>query len=150
MQKAWQGTEASGKNAAMIMRQSKVCLNLYREQHRFHGEYNGTIMRNFEVPGAGGCLVSPYNRAVEAIFPAEKSCVYFSENLDCIEKIERLVNDKVYRNQIAKNAHTTVSKSHTYQHRAKEILEILINSGRRLYLEQEKNFFVIGRPCPAR
>lgn len=124
VRKAWQGTEASGKNAAMIMRQSKVCLNLYREQHRFHGEYNGTIMRNFEVPGAGGFLFSPTNSAVADIFPPGEAGVYFPSEADCIKQLGFLLEDEKQRNRIAHRAQEIVSTGHTYLHRGEKILEL--------------------------
>ena len=123
VRKAWQGNAVTGAVAAEIYRKSKINLNFYRRQHFFGGEFNGTIMRNFEVPGAGGFLLSPENPVVEELFPKDFAGIYFNSLRDCLTKIDSILNDQSLRERIIENAHSIVAGSHTYRHRVIEILE---------------------------
>ncbi|MFH1645780.1 MAG: glycosyltransferase [Candidatus Omnitrophota bacterium] len=114
----WKKQYARGRDYAKVCAASKIVVNFLRQ---------GTTqqnMRTFEVPACGGFLLT--QRSVEQITTFEESSeiACFNSPQELIEKIEYyLPKDKV-REDMAKKAYEKVVKYHTYENRAKRLLEI--------------------------
>jgi hypothetical protein len=121
----WQGRALDTTEAAKVMRESAVCLNILRTQHVIDGQPDGVIMRHFEVPGAGGFLLSTRSGGATRLFPEGESAEYFSDASECAEKCVRYLDDSHERPAIATRAHDIVREDHTYVHRACEVVEML-------------------------
>lgn len=125
----WQGTDLRMREAARVIRESAVCLNVLRTQHVIDGSPDGTIMRHFEVPGAGGFLLSTRSGGAPEILPEGKAAEYFSDSKECIEKAKEFIADETRRRQIAERGHEIVTARHQYTNRARQILTMLEQLG---------------------
>jgi len=120
LRRSWQGSTATGLDASRILADSKIVINVLRAQNL----PDGTVMRTFEVPGAGGFLISTRTQGAADIFPEECAGAYFDDVDECMEMIERFLADDRLRREIAGRAHSIVESDHTYVHRAGQILDV--------------------------
>jgi len=118
----WQGGALTMDKAAKALRDAAVSLNILRGQHMVAGVPDGTIMRHFEVPGAGGFLLSTRSESATRLFREGESAAYFEGVDDCIEKCRHYLEAGAERRAVAERAHADVSAAHQYRHRAQEIL----------------------------
>ncbi len=118
----WQGHALAMTAAARVIRKSAVCLNVLRTQHVIDGVPDGVIMRHFEVPGAGGFLVSMRSGVATDLFPDGERAVYFRSVDECIMVSRRYIDDAESRTHIVRQAHECVAVSHTYTQRAEEVI----------------------------
>lgn len=125
----WQGRALDPGEAACVTRQAAVCLNILRTQHVVDGVPDGVIMRHFEVPGAGGFLLSTRGCGATDLFPEGLGAEYFSGVAECAEKCLWYLDNAAQRHVISECAHTAARDCHTYTHRAAEIIERLRDLG---------------------
>lgn len=123
--RCWQGTDLRLGNAAKVIRESAVCLNVLRTQHVIDGSPDGLIMRHFEVPGAGGFLLSTRSGGATRLFPEGQTGEYFSSVAECIEKAKMYISDNSARIQLTERAHAAVAADHQYADRVREILRLI-------------------------
>lgn len=121
----WQRSALRLTDAARAIRESAVCLNVLRTQHIIDGKPDGTIMRHFEVPGAGGFLLSTRSGGATRLFPEGETGEYFSDIKECIEKAKSYIANDSSRRQLAERAHAAVAAQHQYKDRARQILHML-------------------------
>ncbi|HET8899504.1 MAG TPA: glycosyltransferase [Rhodanobacteraceae bacterium] len=118
----WQGRELDLAESARVIRESAVCLNILRTQHVIDGEPDGVIMRHFEVPGAGGFLLSSRSSTADVMFLADQHADYFANADECIGQCVRYIDDPDRRAAIVERGHDLVREQHTYLHRAGEVV----------------------------
>jgi spore maturation protein CgeB len=116
---AWQGTALHGAPSGEVIRRSPISLNIVRRQNL----PDGVIMRTFELPGCGAFSLSRRTTGAEEIFPEGEAAAYFGTPEELLEQLQRYSADKGARKQMAQTAHLIASCSHTYDHRAREVLE---------------------------
>ena len=121
----WQGSDLRMKNAARVVRESAVCINLLRKQHFVDGIPDGLIMRHFEVPGAGGFLLSTRGGGATEVFPEGETGEYFADVKECAEKVRFYTSHPEKRAELITRAHAAVEHSHQYSDRARRIIELL-------------------------
>lgn len=129
VRRCWQGRSLHLAAAAHAIRESAVCLNVLRLQHIIDGVPDGLIMRHFEVPGAGGFLLSTRSGGATTLFPEGETGEYFSDAAECVEKIRSYLEDDSSRRDLAERAHAKVSAQHQYTDRARQILRLLDEIG---------------------
>lgn len=112
-------------DAARVIRESAVCLNVLRTQHIIDGTPDGTIMRHFEVPGVGGFLLSTRSTGATEALPEGEAAEYFADANECIEKAKEYISNEAVRRRIAERGHAIVAERHQYTDRAREILRRL-------------------------
>ena len=108
-----------------MIRDAAVVLNVLRTQHRADDMPCGVIMRHFEVPGAGGFLLSTWSPDAEALFPSGHSGTYFRTADECLEMCERFIRDAGGRAEMIERSHENVARNHRYTNRAIEILRLV-------------------------
>lgn len=93
---------------------AKVCLCLVRRANR-----DGHSMRSFEVPAAGGCLLTEDTDEHREIFGQEGACtLYFRSTEEMLAKLRRLTADEPLRRRLAAAAHRRiVDGPNTYEAR---------------------------------
>lgn len=123
VRRCWQGSDLRLADAARVIRESAVCLNLLRTQHIIGGQPDGLIMRNFEVPGAGGFLLSTRSGGATTLFPEGDTGEYFSDTRECIEKAKAYIADEQARRSLIERAHAATTARHLYTDRASWILK---------------------------
>lgn len=121
----WQGRELRLIDAARVIRESAICINVLRQQHTIDGIPDGLIMRHFEVPGAGGFLLSTRSRGATTLFPEGETAEYFSNLDECVEKARSYIADDSARRNLVDRAHAAVAARHQYTHRAMQLLQLL-------------------------
>lgn len=119
----WQGGPVVGTAFSEVVAQSALVLNVFREQHAS----GGVIMRSFEVPGAGGFLLSEANDEVRRSFPENETGAYFTDAPDCVKKIRYWLDHPTKRAALARRAHARVAEHFTYERLAGALLAIVEN-----------------------
>lgn len=91
-------------------------------QGEIGGDYAAT-MRLFEATGSGLCLLVENKKNIKDLFEIDKEIVTFSSFEEATEKIKWLLKNKLKLLEIGKAAQKRVLKNHTYEHRAKKLVE---------------------------
>lgn len=125
VRRLWQGRLLDGKEAAEEFRRSAISLNIMRDQHYIDGQADGLIMRHFEVPGAGGLLLSTRSTGATTLFPPESLATYFDDTRDCAATAITLLRDSARREQIARSASECVAQQHTYSERMRQFMNLV-------------------------
>jgi glycosyltransferase involved in cell wall biosynthesis len=81
--------------------------------------------RTFETLGCGTFLLTNRTPGVEDLFEHEKHLVYYEDINDCIDKARYYLRNDRVRNKIADAGHKHVLANHTYDVRAKELVELV-------------------------
>ncbi len=123
--KCWMGRALTGGEAASEIRNCAISLNILRNQHYVDGHADGLIMRHFEVPGAGGFLLSTRSGGATRLFPEGESADYFDDAEECLKKIDRYLKNSAMRDALVAQAHAEVEAKHQYVHRIQEMFEYL-------------------------
>ena len=102
---------------------SKINLNITRWSHT--NIYASSTSRPFELAAYGACIVSqPYN-GIEEWFEIGKELFVVNSEDEAIEMYRWLLDDKEEREKVGGKARERVLKEHTFQHRAKELVDVL-------------------------
>jgi spore maturation protein CgeB len=118
LRSCWQGKSVEGPEAARILAESRIAINVVRAQNL----PDGVIMRTFEVPGCGGFLLSTRTQGAVDLFPAGEAGAYFGSIAECIEQTEHYMTRDMERQAISQTAHEIVVDRHQYVHRARDLL----------------------------
>jgi len=121
VRECWQGRALRGREAAEAVARAQIALNILREQNL----PDGTNMRTFEAPGAGGFLLSTRTAGATEIYPEGEAGAYFGSVEEMLEKIDHYLTHPADRSAIARRAHEITASGHRYGHRARRILEEL-------------------------
>jgi len=81
--------------------------------------------RTFEVPGAGGFLLTENAPGLERYFSIGREVVTFESPSELVEKVRYYLDNPSERNAIARAGHARTIAEHTYERRISEILEKL-------------------------
>jgi hypothetical protein len=114
----WQGGPVVGAALSEAVAQSAIVLNLFRDQHAL----GGVVMRTFEVPGAGGFLLSEANDEARRLFPEGETGAYFTDAADCVEKIRHWLAYPAERAALARRCARRVADEFTYERLAGALL----------------------------
>jgi spore maturation protein CgeB len=115
-QTAWRGF-ADPQTLRWAVAWAKVTLCLVRRSNR-----DGHVMRTFEVPAMGGCMLAEDTTEHRQLMG--DTVLYFQNSDDIVDKIRKLLEDEIFRNQMAENAHQrTISGNHSYADRLQNMLE---------------------------
>jgi len=110
---------ANAQKLRWAITSSKIVLCLVRQANR-----DGHVMRTFEAPAMGACMLAEETQEHCEIFGADETAVlYFRTREELLERVHLLLNDEIMRKTLAKNAnHLILSNAHTYQDRLKTML----------------------------
>lgn len=99
---------------------AKVSLCLVRRANR-----DGHVMRSFEIPASGGCMLAEDTREHRDIFgPHGEAVLYFRDPRDAVEQARRLVRSPEMAKRLADEAGALVrGGGNTYAARLRTILE---------------------------
>ncbi len=81
--------------------------------------------RTFEVPGAGGFLLSEYAPGLEEYFEIGREIEVFRDADEMIDKVRFYLAHDRQRRAIARSGHKRVVREHTYAHRVRAILDTI-------------------------
>lgn len=86
----------------------------------------GIPLRIFDILGAGGFVLTNFQPDLLHFFVPDEDFVYYESREDLIVKIDYYLKHEEERLKIAKNGHDKVAEAHTYDHRLREILDIVL------------------------
>jgi spore maturation protein CgeB len=104
-----------------VIAAAKVALCLVRRANR-----DGHVMRTFEVPAMGGCMLTEDTEEHREIFGEEgKAVVYFRIVDEMIQKLNWLLDHDDERRRLADTAHTLITEgSNSYKDRLVSMLDL--------------------------
>lgn len=99
---------------------SKVALCLVRRANR-----DGHVMRSFEIPAAGGCMLAEDTEEHREIFGEEgRAVLYFRSIEEMTAKLQRLLSNEIERKRLAGTAHEIITgQPNTYKDRLKFMIQ---------------------------
>ncbi len=102
-----------------LIKNTKVALCLVRKSNR-----DGNVMRTFETPVVGACMLTEDTPEHRQIFGEEgKAVLYFKTIAEMIHKTNFLIQHENERKRLAEAAHYLITKgNHTYKDRLNHIL----------------------------
>ena len=87
----------------------------------------GIPMRIFDIMGAGGFVLTDYREDMLQFFVPGEDFVYYESREDLLEKIDYYLAHDDERRQIAASGHEKIAQAHTFDHRVREILDVVLN-----------------------
>ncbi|MEM9695736.1 MAG: glycosyltransferase [Myxococcota bacterium] len=122
--RVWSGKPVLGKAFADVVHKSRLNLNIHDLVN-----YPSANMRFFEVPCAGGALLtSPAPEMEEAFAGALMSFSredWLGDGTGLVARVRELLDDEERRLTVARAACQRVHEEHTYGHRVRQILSLL-------------------------
>lgn len=98
---------------------AKICLNLVRRANR-----DGHVMRTFEIPAMGGCLLTEYTQEHHEIFGTPSVQMFTSEE-DLINQAHRLLkSDDARQTNTQLGKDKILNSKNTYRDRLETILQL--------------------------
>ncbi len=117
LRKKWKGKDAIGKDFSKICNTSRINLNHIRKQN---GDAHN--MKTFEIPACKGFMLTNRTKEQCSFFEEGKDIACFETPDELINKLERYLPDKQFRENASLAAYNKVKQS-TYMERAKVILD---------------------------
>ncbi len=118
VRRAWRGRPLVGDEQGAVVRAAKLNLNILRLQNK-----DATNMRTFEVPVMGGCMLHERSAELGEFFAVGEACEDFGDPEELVAKVRALKGADARREAMAEAAYQR-AQSHTYAHRAEQILTL--------------------------
>jgi len=117
-----------GVEYVTAVRCSKISLGLLSEI--VAGASSGDLItsRTFHIPAAGGLLLHERTQDLLQLFREDESCVCFDGVEELAQKIDLLLADEARRTSIAGRGREVVEEAHSWDHRARTILDHYLHS----------------------
>ena len=134
-----------------IVRASRISLNFSQAGG---GTGRQIKARVFEVPGAGGLLVTEAAPHLENYFESGREIAEFRDDRQLVTVVRDLLEDPARRDAMAQAGHARVAREHTYEHRLATLLEALAGTpaiGERRGVDWDRFEQAVAqhRPTPA-
>jgi len=119
----WPRGSVEADSIPAIMRNSIISLNFAKAL----GD-NQLKARTFEVPGAGGFLLTERVQGLEKVYEIGQEIAVFKNDRDLIEKVRHFLNHPDNRDAIAKAGFERTRRDHTYEIRLSELLPFALEA----------------------
>jgi len=124
--KGWPNGSVDTSEVRRIIRESAVSLNFSNAPPTWEGmlprRINQIKARIFEVPGAGGFLLTEWAKRIEDYYIPGKEVSVFLDREDLREKIRYYLDHPAERDAIALAGYKRTCEEHTYERRLIEVL----------------------------
>ena len=114
---------ATGIEYAMAISGTRVNLGLLQEAIPGAPSGDQITSRTFHIPASGGLMLHERTDDLLEIFREDESCVCFSGVDEMAKKIDDLLADESTRNRIAARGRDVVEQAHSWDHRARTIVD---------------------------
>ena len=121
----WPGGPIAADEIASIMRDSVISLNFANSKGR-----NQIKARNFEVPGAGGFLLSETAPGLDNYYKIGEEMDVFNDTEELIAKIKYYLSEHEHRDRIAQAGFEKTKREHTYELRLKEVVAFTLKNSK--------------------
>lgn len=92
-----------------------------------YARHDEVTRRLFEVGGCGNAIltnrISPESGIYE-LFTEDEDMAFYSNEEECLAKMDRLLNDDDYRNKLSTNLYNKISTKHMVSNRVDEVIQI--------------------------
>lgn len=122
--KLYKGKDIRGTQKAKAICGSLISLN----PHHPLNDIYGVNRRTYDIAGCKGFQLADYRNDMEKVFKINHEIICFETLDELKKKIEYYLKHSDERNEIAEAAHKRVINEHTYEHRAREILDLIKNT----------------------
>jgi spore maturation protein CgeB len=124
----WPRGSVAGENIAPLMRQSRISLNFSGQGYasRFLPQRRQIKARIFEVPGAGGFLLSEWAPAIDRYYRMGEEIDVFRTGEELVAKVQYYLRNPEVRDACARRASERTAQEHTYDARMRELLEFTV------------------------
>ena len=112
-----------GPAYAMAISCSKISLGLLQERMGRASSGDQITSRTFHIPACGGVLLHTRSRDLLNIFTEDENCVCFDDADELVSKVDALLADDRCRKAIAQRGRELVESGHSWDHRARTILD---------------------------
>ena len=129
----WPSGSVAFEDIAAIMRQSVISLNFSNSS----GPRTNVKARMFEVPGAGGFLLTEPAEHLERYYPVGQEIEVFHSLEDLARKVRHYLRNPDLCDWIAAAGFQGTQREHTYDHRMKDVLPFSLASRDR-WLEGDR------------
>ena len=123
----WPRGPVAAEEIPRIMRQSVVSLNF---ASGFTGGVNQVKARTFEVPGAGGLLLTDYAPGLERLYNIGEEILVYRDLNELLESVAWVLNNPSRRDAMALAGFLRTKRDHTYDQRMQEVLEFALSAKR--------------------
>lgn len=119
--------EQWGLSMYETLQRSRITLNLHAhiEVDNHVSRRFANNMRLYEATGVGTCLVTEDRENVQDFFEPGAEVATFSSFQDCVDTVERLLQDEPARKKIAAAGQRRTLAEHTYPQRMSQLADIL-------------------------
>ena len=118
----WPNGSLTGEEMAAIMRASVISLNLSAASVAADNGTRQIKARVFEVPGAGGLLLTQAAEGLEEYYQPDAEIVVFETMEDLLTQVARLLSETGERDRIAHAGFLRTEREHVYERRLAPIL----------------------------
>jgi len=124
----WPRGSVSGESIAPLMRQSRISLNFSGQGYasRFLPQRRQVKARVFEVPGAGGFLLSEWAPGIDGYYRLGEEIDVFRTEEELVSKVQYYLRNPEVRDACARRASERTVQEHTYDARMRELLEFTV------------------------
>ena len=119
----WPSGPVRSHDIPEIMRESVISLNFSNASGKGGKQIKA---RTFEVPGAGGFLLTEYTPGLEAFYTITKEIEIFHNSKELAEKIKYYLTHLDKRDQIALAGYERTRSDHTYEDRLEKVLDFAL------------------------
>jgi spore maturation protein CgeB len=127
---------------ARALQCAKVCIGLLSKENR-----DLCTQRSFEIPRLGGVLCAERTSEHLALYAEDVEAVFWNDPDECAEKCKRLLNDAIWRNQVAQKGQLRAIQNGTSNETVmNQIISKVFDSMRA---EQRQSSSVKTRPVAA-
>jgi len=112
--------KAMGEKVLKIYSASKIVMNIHHDQ-----SVHGVNTRTFDIPACGAFEMVDYKPDMENLFSVGKEIVCFKSDDELVEMIRYYLSHPQERKMIAESGSKRVLSSHTWTHRAKQVVKEL-------------------------
>ena len=128
----WESGPIPAKDVPRIFRNSTISLNFTTSPlvwgtalpHRT----NQVKARTFEVPGAGGFLVTEWAEGLERYYTPDREIVIFKDLDDLVDKVRYYLTHPDERDTIAQAGYQRTCAEHTYDRRLSDMLDFALRA----------------------
>ena len=119
----WPSGPVPEQDIPKIMRESVISLNFSNASGRGGKQIKA---RTFEVPGAGGFLLTEYTPGLEAVYTLKKEIDVFHNPKELADKIKYYLTHFDKRDQMALAGYERTRSDHTYEDRLRKVLDFAL------------------------
>jgi len=123
----WPDGPIATEEIPRIIHESVISLNFSNNFERFKGR-NQIKARTFEVPGAGGFLLTEAAPGLETWYAIGKEIAVFDDTENLVRQIRYFLSNPTERDRIAQAGFERTRREHTYDARLRELVDFAMNA----------------------